>query len=212
MASVDTGGDSGGGKKGKKRAKKSSTHIDMTPMVDLAFLLLTFFILTTTMSKPTTMQLTFPVDPDDTSKVTKVNNAVTLILTKDDEILYYLDELKAETVFQKADYKSIRKVIQERNMPAIQKINELTKQFNKQVGGDKEKFKQLEPQYKQMVDSIKGLKESVFCIIKPDEHAKYRNMIDIVDEMDICGVGKYAVSDKFAEAELEYLKNYLGGK
>jgi biopolymer transport protein ExbD len=213
MASVDTGGDSGGGKKGKKRAKKSSTHIDMTPMVDLAFLLLTFFILTTTMSKPTTLQLTFPVDPkDDTSKITKVNNAITLILTKNDEILYYTDELKPETQFQKADYKSIRKVIQERNMPAIQKINELTKQFNKQVGGDKAKFKELEPQYKQMVDSIKGLKESVFCIIKPDEHAKYRNMIDIVDEMDICGVGKYAVSDKFAEAELEYIKNYLGGK
>jgi len=51
-------------KAGKKpRARKHSFHLDMTPMVDLAFLLLTFFMLTTTFAKPLVMQLTMPV-PD----------------------------------------------------------------------------------------------------------------------------------------------------
>ena len=54
MADVPGGEGGGGGRHQKKRAKKGNTRIDMTPMVDLAFLLLTFFILTTTMYKPST--------------------------------------------------------------------------------------------------------------------------------------------------------------
>ena len=64
MAEVNTGDGGGGhGKHEKKRAKKASTRIDMTPMVDLAFLLLTFFVLTSTFSKPKTMEINFPAKP-----------------------------------------------------------------------------------------------------------------------------------------------------
>ena len=78
--------DNGGGKQkgGKKRAKKQSTKIDMTPMVDLGFLLLTFFILTTTFAKPQTMEINMPVKTDkeeDQSKL-KASNALTLLLGK----------------------------------------------------------------------------------------------------------------------------------
>ena len=81
MAEVNTGG-GGAGKHEKKRAKKSSTRIDMTPMVDLAFLLLTFFVLTSTFAKPKTMEINFPAKPEDDTKNIKVNNAITFIMTK----------------------------------------------------------------------------------------------------------------------------------
>src|SRR5436189_5681482 len=82
-----------GGKHKKVRAKKSSTHIDMTPMVDLAFLLLTFFILTTTFSKPKTMDITMPVkDKIEDKDRTKVpaSQTMSVLLTKDDRIIWYM--------------------------------------------------------------------------------------------------------------------------
>src|SRR3954470_189789 len=87
--------DSGGGKGGKHnkvRAKKSSTHIDMTPMVDLAFLLLTFFMLTTTFSKPKTMEINMPdkkdLKPEDSTKI-KESQALTVLLSANNKIVWY---------------------------------------------------------------------------------------------------------------------------
>jgi biopolymer transport protein ExbD len=114
MAEVPGGEGGGGGRHQKKRAKKGRTHIDMTPMVDLAFLLLTFFILTTTMYKPSTLQLTFPVPPEDDKpkELDKVNNALTLFLTKKDQILYYRDAYKTgETQLTQTNFKDIRKLL-----------------------------------------------------------------------------------------------------
>src|SRR3982751_5612447 len=95
MAEVNTGGGGGGGKHAKKRAKKSSTRIDMTPMVDLAFLLLTFFVLTATFSKPKSMELTFPAPPENITDQPPIKNGITFLLTKDDKIFYYEGEFKA---------------------------------------------------------------------------------------------------------------------
>jgi biopolymer transport protein ExbD len=78
-------------KDGKVRSKKSSTRIDMTPMVDLAFLLLTFFMLTTTFNKPQTMELTMPEKPKPGDEAPLVNEAkvLTLILGAQDKIYWY---------------------------------------------------------------------------------------------------------------------------
>ena len=73
MAEVSQGGGGGGKDGGKVRSKKQSTKIDMTPMVDLAFLLLTFFILTTTFNKPKTMEVTMPDKVKDETEQTKIN-------------------------------------------------------------------------------------------------------------------------------------------
>ena len=92
MAEVNTGDGGGHGKHDKKRAKKASTRIDMTPMVDLAFLLLTFFVLTSTFSKPKTLEINYPADPKDPTKNQKVNNALTFLMSKDDALYYYTGE------------------------------------------------------------------------------------------------------------------------
>ena len=80
----------GSSKPGKRRAKKMSTRIDMTPMVDLAFLLLTFFMLTTTFARPYTMELNMPVKPKP-DYITKVreSQAMTIVLGAAHRVYYY---------------------------------------------------------------------------------------------------------------------------
>lgn len=197
MAEVPGGEGGGGGRHQKKRAKKGNTRVDMTPMVDLAFLLLTFFILTTTMYKPSTLQLTFPVPPEKDQpppELSKVNNALTLFLTKKDQILYYKDAFKAgETQLTRTDFSAVEKMLIEMNKTTVERINELSKKFNnKEI--DKLAFDSLKNQAQKRPDAL-------FVIIKPEKDAKYRNMIDIVDEMDISGIGKFAVQDTIKPLE-----------
>src|ERR1700733_2243624 len=93
MAELDTSG--GGGKKspGVKKSKKLSTRVDLTPMVDLGFLLITFFMYTTTLAKPKTMEINMPYkDPklkvEDQNKL-KASVALTVLLSKNSRIYYY---------------------------------------------------------------------------------------------------------------------------
>src|SRR6185312_16128217 len=87
MAEVSTGG---GKKDGKKRAKKVSTKIDMTPMVDLAFLLITFFMLTTTFNKPQTMEVNMPDKTENNEQQPlKESKVLTIILGENDKVYYY---------------------------------------------------------------------------------------------------------------------------
>ncbi|MBG8556220.1 ExbD/TolR family protein [Hymenobacter guriensis] len=81
---------------GKPRAKKHAFRLDMTPMVDLAFLLLTFFMLTTTFNKPTVMQLTMPVKGPVSTDVSD-KNALTLILGKNSQVHYFFGLNRADT-------------------------------------------------------------------------------------------------------------------
>jgi len=111
MAAIEEGG--GGGHKGPgvKKAKKLSTRVDMTPMVDLGFLLITFFIFSTTMAQPTAMQLIMPKDtekPEEQTKV-KASGALTIMRGKNDGLYYY--EGDDPTKIQATDYKKIRDVI-----------------------------------------------------------------------------------------------------
>jgi len=162
MASIDGGGDSGGHKKGPgvKKAKKMSTRVDMTPMVDLGFLLITFFIFTTTMAQPTAMNLFMPKDvdkPEDQNKV-KESGAFTILLGKQDVVYFYegLDPA-TEGNFRTATFKTIRDEI-------IRKKH-----------------------------STKA--DDLVIIIKPSEDATYKNTVDILDEMTISEIKRYAMVD-----------------
>lgn len=171
MAAAVGGDDGGGGKKQKKgRGKKPSTHIDMTPMVDLGFLLLTFFVLTTTMGTPVTMPIIVPAEdkeepkPDQQEKVSEEKVLVILISGKDRCYWYMGKNPELNLVGYKAD--GIRKTIQTKQ--------ELMK---------KSKFVTEKDQ------------EPLIVIVKMTEDAKYRNMVDILDEMNITKQKKYMLLD-----------------
>lgn len=111
MAEMDTSG-GGGHKKGPgvKKGKKLSTRVDLTPMVDLGFLLITFFIFTTTMAQPTAMRLFLPKDTDekDQNKV-KESGVLTLLLGKNDAVYYYEGTLATDASnFKSSNFKEIR--------------------------------------------------------------------------------------------------------
>ena len=176
MAEMDT---SGGGhhKKGPgvKKAKKLSTRVDLTPMVDLGFLLITFFIFTTTMSQPTAMRLALPDDrvtPEDQNKI-KQSGALTILLGANNNVFYYEGELAPDASnFKASNFKDIRNEI-------------ITK--------------------KQQADT------NLVVVIKPSDACTYKNVIDILDEMSINVVKRYAMVD-ISDVEADLIKRTEGGQ
>src|SRR5215510_13346129 len=107
MASLEGGGDGGGHKKGPgvKKAKRLSTRVDMTPMVDLGFLLITFFIFTTTMSSPKALNLNMPKDTkkDEELNKAKESGALTIMLGKNNAVFFYEGQLALAVSSAKTD-------------------------------------------------------------------------------------------------------------
>lgn len=209
MAQIQEGG--GQQKGGKKRAKKQSTKVDMTPMVDLAFLLLTFFVLTSTFSKPKSMELTFPVPPEDQTEMPPIKNGITFLLTKDDKIFYYEGEFRAaddekgpKTVLKETDFSQggLHKYLADKNKWLHEQIKELdTKLENKQMA---------DTTYKRLVKKAKADPATPTFLIKTDDKATYKNVIDLIDELNINVVGKYVVVD-IMKSEMDMINEKTGG-
>jgi biopolymer transport protein ExbD len=172
MAEIDTSG--GGKKKGGPKSKKLSTRVDLTPMVDLGFLLITFFIFTTTMQKPKTIDLSMPTDEKviDPPKL-KASTVLTALLSKENRIYYYygigdnpLEPPKVEVTYFK-------------NKGGIRDaIIQLTKNVKaKQQSGE------LFPEDKPAV------------MIKPDTNCSYEDVVNMLDEMTINNIKTYAIVD-----------------
>lgn len=165
MASLDTGDGGGGHKKGPgvKKAKKQSTRVDMTPMVDLGFLLITFFIFTTTMSTPSAMQLYMPKDtdkPDEQNKA-KESGALTVLIGKGNQVYYYEGQLLPDG----SNFKSTS--------------------FDPETGIRKV-----------LIDKKRRTpEEDLVVVIKPNDEATYKNTVDILDEMTINGIKRFALVD-----------------
>jgi biopolymer transport protein ExbD len=214
MAEIAEDGGGGSKKGGKKRAKKQSTRIDMTPMVDLAFLLLTFFVLTSTFSKPKSMELTFPAPPPPNQPIVEIKKGITFILTKDDRIFYYEGQYRAaadekgpktelkELAFGQDGSTSLHKYLGDKNKSMHVAIKKLDEKF---------KAKQIaDTTYKRLVREVKADKESYTFLIKTDDKATYKNVIDLIDELNINIVGKYVVVD-ILKSELDMINEKTGG-
>jgi biopolymer transport protein ExbD len=153
MAEINTDNQKTQGK--KVRSKKLTTRIDMTPMVDLAFLLLTFFMLATTFIKPQVKELTLPEKTEDESIQPLINEKKVLsVILGDNDLVYWFIGITNPEVKQ-TDFSSegIRSVLQE---------------HNQQI-------------------------EKMVVLIKPDNSSNYQNLVDILDELEISGVDRYAL-------------------
>lgn len=175
MADIDVSGGDSGHKKGPgvKKAKKLSTRVDMTPMVDLGFLLITFFIFTTTMSTPSTMKLYMPKDEKDPKNQTEVkqSGALTILMGKGNGIYYYEGQLKPDgSNFKSTTYKEVRDIIIKKKQDVME--------MGKAQGYPKD-----------------TLDKDFMVIIKPNTEATYKNTVDILDEMTINQVHRFALVD-----------------
>lgn len=204
MAEIEAGG--GGGKhKGGKKRKKLSTRVDFTPMVDLGFLLITFFMLTTSMNKPQTMEINMPVEKKDDNMPVKASLAITLLLTKEDKIVYYfVDEKTGEPMTPEiTDYSKggIRAVLLRENKlrnPNVDSIPIYKDMLNKGII--------TQDAFKAHATDIKSYKDGLIVVIKATDKARYNNLVDILDEMLICNVGRYAVVKDILPQEIDMLK------
>jgi biopolymer transport protein ExbD len=207
MAQIQDNGGGGHGKGDKKRAKKQSTHVDMTPMVDLAFLLLTFFVLTSTFSKPKVLRMIFPEKLDETvkdQKAPEVKDGITLLLTANDKIYYYRGSLKPNTELIPIDYtrNGLRKVLVDYNADMLVKLQDIQKRMNKLDDKDTAAKRKLD---EEVLNVQKASKQIV--LVKNDEGATYRNMIDVMDEFMITQIAKYYVIDEgMAKLEVDLIK------
>lgn len=188
--------ESGGQGDGKKRAKKQSTQVDMTPLVDLAFLLLTFFVLTSTFSKPKVLRMIFPekLEKDNPNvKPPEVKNGLTILLTENDQIYYYNGALNKETEMIRTDYtkKGLRSILVERNAPLIDKLKKLQIELGKANENDTATKNRVEREAKEAQIASK-----LVVLVKHSKDATYENVIDVVDEFLITQVAKYFVVDE----------------
>ena len=207
------------------KQKKFSTRVDFTPMVDMMMLLITFFMLCTSLSKPQTMNLTMPSNDknitDQDRNAAKASQTITLYVCGNDKI-YHVDGIPnyedpsclKETTWGKD---GIRKVL----------IEHVTEDGSTPVADIMAARKQLDAKklakptdypdsiYDRELAKIKrgeladyGGEEKVptmTIIIKCTDEASYKNMVDALDEMTICSIGTYVI-DKINEDDQAMLE------
>jgi biopolymer transport protein ExbD len=199
--------------KGKRKPKKHGTHIDMTPMVDLACLLLTFFMLTTAFNKPKVMEIILPEKPKENEKPPELDKdrALNILLVENDKVLWYVglaDPNKTLPVLAEADFSKdgIRKVLLQRNKELFTRVSSMKQDV-------------VEGKLKLPKDSIdnrikrfyKEDKNGPIVLIKAAEGVKYRNVVDIIDEMAITNIARYSLVD-INPVEKKMVQTHLNSK
>ena len=199
--------ESSGKKRGKGKQKKMTVRVDFTPMVDMNMLLITFFMLCTTLSKPQTMEISMPSNANDITEqqksMVKASQAITLLLGADNKLYYYEGEpnYRDYTSLKETTYgaNGLRAVLLQKNAAAVNQVRALKQQ--------KLDLEITDDEYKKKVSEIKSGKDTPTVIIKATDDASYMNLIDALDEMQICNIGKYVITD-IVEADEFLIKNY----
>jgi biopolymer transport protein ExbD len=193
MAEIEEKDSGGGRKKGKQ--KKVTIRVDFTPMVDMNMLLITFFMLCTTMSMPKTMEISMPrkdVKDEDEKVKLKESEAITVLLGKDNKVYYYegipssdFEETKLQETNFSAD--GFRAYLLRRNASIVRQVEELKKR--------KANLEISDTTYNREVSEIKKESGAPAVVIKASDLANYTNLMDVLDEMLICSIGRYSIQD-----------------
>jgi biopolymer transport protein ExbD len=183
-----------GGKKG--RAKKSSPVIDMTPMVDLMCLLIVFFMLTTAFTKEKVMDMTLPEelkDPNQEAPKISASRTLNVLLGPDGRVFYYpgavndFDNLPPLTETDFSD-EGIRRVLLERNRALFRKIEAFENDIlTGAIVLPRDSIESAISQLKKDDDT------GPIVLIKAYKESTYGNFVDILDEMNICGIARYTI-------------------
>lgn len=204
-------------KKKASKQKKKNTRVDFTPMVDMMMLLITFFMLCTTLAKPSAMQLTMPSNDKNLEKedksVTKASHTITIYLGSDNKIYYVAGlpdyenaDCVKETTWGKDGIRNV--LIQHTTEEGINPVARIL-QAKKKLDERKLAYnsKMTDEQYQKELSELKngnvnGEKIPVLTIIiKPLDTANYANMVEALDEMQICSIGKYVIDKISADDE-----------
>lgn len=193
MAEIIQGG-GGHEKGGKKRPKKGHVHVDMTPMVDLAFLLVTFFVLASSLTKPKVLEIIYPKETENEEEKTKLQDdlATTLLMgDKDTEVFYYHGKFNPDsTQLKLTDFSKdgFRKIMLEKNINVNDAYTALLKQYeNIDTEGD--------TAFVRKKGDVFNAKNAPFVIVKTIDKTPFKNVVNAMDELNICNVKKRAVMD-----------------
>ena len=209
-------------KKNLSKQKKMDTRVNFTPMVDMMMLLITFFMLCTTLSKPQAMQLTMPSNDENMSKedksVTKASYTITLYLGANDK-LYYVEglpeydnpECLKETTWGKDGVRNLLiKHVTEDGFSPVAKVMMAKKKLDEKKAQMGDKMSKEE--YDKLLSDIRNGKnvdgeeiQTLTVIIKPMDVSTYDNMVQALDEMLVCSIGKYVI-DKVNEDDQKLLE------
>lgn len=174
-------------KKGKKGPKRVGFNLDMTPMVDVAFLLLTFFMLTTTFSKPKTMEINLPAEKNDATQVEVAESNVLTVRVMENDKAYWNIGFKPPQPIPLYEDDGLSR-------PSI------SPQFRKMLRENRERIRQ------EVGEDVMVL------VLKLDKKARYRNFVDIIDELNIANppIRRFSIAD-FTEADAEEIAQTLAG-
>ncbi len=208
---------------GKSKQKKINVRVDFTPMVDMMMLLITFFMLCTSLAKPQTMELSMPSNDknltDQDKTVAKESYTITIYCAADNQIYYVAGLVKPEDpkCLKKTTWgaKGIRSVIinhttEDGTTPTID-VMKAKMELDKKHDDPDPKKKMSDSLYNQELSKIKAGEingkhiSTLTIIIKATDNATYKNLVDALDEMNICTIGKYVI-DKINDNDLKLLK------
>ena len=195
-------------KKNTSRQKKVDLRVDFTPMVDMNMLLITFFMLCTSLSKPQTMEISMPSNDknitEEMQNKVKASQALTLLLGDNGKLYYYEGEpnYKDYNSLKETTYNSdgLRKLLLSKNSAAVKKVRELKDK--------KERLEISEEECRKEIAEVKSGRNTPTVIIKATDKSTYKNLIDALDEMQICSIGKYVIVD-ITDGDKFLIDNYL---